>query len=349
MDELLTWRQISKLLRTHADGQQKITDYSLGVTEKEFFEFEEIIHRSIQKNGWFTEENVRFSLLQISKWIEEPIFQTYFRKYYDSSNGSRNIAVIMAGNIPLVGFHDFICVLMSGYRVICKMSHEDDLLLKGVYNYIHLMNPMMAQRIRFSDRKLDEFHGIIATGNESSNESFRRYFGNKRHIFRGHRTSIAILNGKESDDDLNKLGDDIFHYFGKGCRNVTHICLPINFDIQRIFKSILPYKDVILNKKYGNNYDYNKAVYLMNNIPILDNNFVLLKEDTSLFSPLSVIHYHYYKNSTDINEFILLNKDKIQCVVGKEYTPFGSAQSPAFNDFADDKNTLEWLSEISEK
>ncbi len=344
MKEFNTWKTLSKIIECHATSNM-VCDFSLGITEKEFENFEKLIFQASIKNGWFTEGNIRFALKQISSWLDSKDFASSFRQYYTEQKDTK-IAVIMAGNLPLVGIHDFITVLSSGCSILCKMSKDDDILLKGICDYIELVDPVMASRIEFSDRKLNGFDALIATGSDTSNESFKTYFGKSYHLFRGHRTSIAVINGEERVDELERLGDDIFLYFGRGCRNVTHLCLPTGYDIQKVFSTLLKHSEVVQNKKYGNNYDYNKAIFLMNQEKILDNNFVLFRESKDLFAPIAVVNYHYYNSQNDLEAYIDNNKEKIQCIVGKEYVPFGGAQCPSFLQFADDVNTFEWIKGI---
>src|SRR5690606_18163769 len=190
------------------------------------------------------------------------------------------------------------------------------------------------------------FDAVIATGSDNSALYFESYFGKYPHIFRKNRTSVAVLNGTETETQLEALGQDMFAYFGMGCRNVTHLLLPTGYDVNKIFSAILPQSEVIQNNKYGNNYDYNKAVYLMNKIPLLDNNFVLFRESDELFSPLAMVHYQYYSSQVEVEQFIKENREKIQVIVGKNYTDFGTAQCPAWNYYADDVDTIAWLNKL---
>jgi hypothetical protein len=249
----------------------------------------------------------------------------------------------MAGNIPLVGFHDFLCVLLSGHQVICKQSSEDARLLPALVKLLLLFEPDLSERIRFSDRKLVDYHAVIATGSNNSMLHFEQYFSHVPHLFRGHRTSVAVLTGNESKGELHALGVDCLTYFGRGCRNVTHLLFPEGFDLNRFFEAIVDLSDVVNNKKYGNNYDYNKAVHLMNLSKFLDNNFLLMKESDQLFSPLSMLHYQFYKSSEELTSFLDAHRSQIQCVVGQDYIPFGQAQCPSLMDYADGMDTMEFL------
>jgi hypothetical protein len=204
----------------------------------------------------------------------------------------------------------------------------------------------LESRITFSDRNLKGFDAIIATGSNNSLLHFKQYFSKYPHLFRHNRTSIAVLNGDESKDELSLLGNDILDYFGRGCRNVTHLLLPKGFELNRFFEAIVEQGEVINNKKYGNNYDYNKAIHLMNLAVFLDNNFLLLKESKDLFSPLSMVYYHYYENESEVTNYIEEHKNDIQCIVGKNYIPFGKAQCPSLCDYADNVDTINWLNSL---
>ena len=252
----------------------------------------------------------------------------------------------MAGNIPLVGFHDFLCVLLSGNRIMAKMSSEDDKLLPVLAEFLICFYPEVRDFISFSDRNMKGFDAVIATGSNSSFLHFEQYFSKYPHIFRKNRTSIAILDGTESESQLKALGDDIFVFFGRGCRSVSHLLLPRSFEINKVFEHIVHQGAVINNKKYGNNYDYNKAVHLMNQEKLLDNNFVLLKETRLLSSPLGMLYYHFYDDVDEVNSYCEEHKDSIQCRVGAGGLPFGTAQSPKLNDYADNVDTMQWLNSL---
>jgi hypothetical protein len=302
----------------------------------------ELIQREQHYNGWFTQEVIKNAFNEISSWlvIEE---LEHWLSAYSFAEDPKTVALILPGNLPLVGFHDFLCVLCSGHKALVKLSSEDARLLPALARLLVLFEPALASRIEFVSGKLSDYTAVIATGSNNSMLHFKQYFTKNPHLLRGHRTSIAILDGTETPEELTELGKDIFQYFGKGCRNVTQLWIPENFELNRFFEAILPYADVINHKKYGNNYDYNKAVHLMNQVPILDNNFLLLKENNELHSPLSMLHYQRYTSLKEVEDFILANKDHIQCVVGYGYLPFGSAQCPQLNDYADGIDTMQFL------
>ncbi len=316
-----------------------------GVTEKEYNHLNSLISKEHIYNGWFTASFVRQSILALGKQLNRESLSAWLKDYKYTSQ-PKTVAVIMAGNIPLVGFHDFLCVLMSGHKVIAKLSSDDKNLLPALSEILIQFNPDLKERIAFSLGKIQGFDAVIATGSNNSALYFESYFGKYPHIFRKNRTSVAVLSGKESEEELKKLGSDIFDYYGLGCRNVSHLLVPENFDLDKVFGAIVDQNEVIYNKKYGNNYDYNKAVHLMNKIPLLDNNFVLFRETEDLFSPLAMVHYHYYKDRGEVTSYLEEKGEEIQAVVGMDYIPFGAAQCPMLNDYADGIDTMKWLNEL---
>ena len=316
--------------------------FDIGITASEYDEFNALMGTLKHHNGWFTEEMIRKAIGNLGESLNKENLEQWCDQYTFSKK-PKTIAVIMAGNIPLVGFHDFLCVLLSGNRIMAKMSSEDDKLLPVLAEFLICFYPEVKDFISFSDRNMKGFDAVIATGSNSSFLHFEQYFSKYPHIFRKNRTSIAILDGTESESQLKALGDDIFDFFGRGCRSVSHLLLPRSFEINKVFEHIVHQGAVINNKKYGNNYDYNKAVHLMNQEKLLDNNFVLLKETTLLSSPLGMLYYHFYDDVDEINSYCEEHKDSIQCRVGAGGLPFGTAQSPKLNDYADNVDTMQWL------
>lgn len=327
-------------------GQDK--DYpgvSCGITEAEYLKLKSSINKQFLLNGWFTKDQVQNSIRAIGSWLTEENLNTWLSNYNYASQPKR-VGIIMAGNIPLVGFHDLLCVVASGNIAVCKMSSNDNTLLPELLSILLLFNPELKSRIELSIGKLGVIEAVIATGSDNSTLHFEQYFGKYPHIFRKNRTSIAVLDGSETEQDFFELGKDIFSYFGLGCRNVTHLLVPYNYDFSLFFKGIFPYGDIINHFKYGNNYDYNKTIHLMNQIQLLDNNFVLLRESEQLHSPLAMIHYHTYKNEQEIEIYLEEHKDAIQVIVGKKHTPFGQAQNPTLSDYADGVDTMLWLNSL---
>ena len=256
----------------------------------------------------------------------------------------------MAGNIPLVGFHDFLCVLVSGHSVIVKLSSNDKILLPFLAEYLQFHFPFLKEKIHFTKEKLSDFDAVIATGSDNTARYFEYYFGNKPNIIRKNRNSVAILTGDETEEDLHNLGKDIFTYFGLGCRSVSKIFVPEGYDFQNFFKAIYDFHPIIEYTKYANNYDYNKAVYLMSLFKLQDNGFLLLKEDTSYSSPIASLFYEFYSDKNTLQKQLDKDKDKIQCIVNQKINPnfisFGQTQQPSLSDYADGVDTLQFLIEL---
>lgn len=336
--------QLGQLMGDLSEGKDW-NGYHTGVTEEEYNRLNTEINKQVIYNGWFTPENVRQSLGGIATWLKEEELNQWASNYV-YSNSPKNIAIIMAGNIPLVGFHDFLAVLMTGNIAICKLSSDDNKLLPVLGAHLIEFVPELKERMFFSTGRLPKFDAVIATGSNNSIKYFEEYFGKYPHIFRKNRTSIAVLDGTETKEELEMLGVDVFTYFGLGCRNVSHLLIPEDFKIDRVFEGLYPHKDIVLHKKYGNNYDYHKAVYLLNKHELLDNNFILLRETEDLHSPLAMLHYHRYQSHTEVEEYIKVNAENIQAIVGKGYIPFGGAQTPGLMDYADGVDTMAWLSKL---
>ena len=329
---------LGTILAAIAKDQQR----PLTCTTTEWESLLHLIQSEQHHNGWFTPEVIKNALGEISAWLDQAQLDQWLAPYTFATQ-PQTVALILPGNLPLVGFHDFLCVLCSGNKVLVKLSSEDARLLPALAKMLVLFEPELQARISFAIGKLSDYAAVIATGSNNSMLHFKQYFSNYPHLLRGHRTSIAVLDGSETPEELTALGQDIFQYFGRGCRNVTQLWIPENFELNRFFEAILPYAEVINHKKYGNNYDYNKAVHLMNQVPILDNNFVLLKESKDLHSPLSVLHYQRYNNQNEVVTFLEENQQQIQCIVGHNYLPFGAAQCPTLTDYADGIDTMQFL------
>lgn len=319
--------------------------YNSGLTKDEYEGLNAVILKQKGLNGWFTEEVVRGSMYAIGNELMDEKIAAWLAPYRYSVN-PKKVAVIMAGNIPLVGFHDFLSVLLSGNSVVAKLSSDDPLLLKELTKVLLVFQPELKSRIRYTDGRIGEVDAVIATGSDNSQRYFEQYFGKYHHLFRGHRTSVAVLDGSETDEELRNLGADLFTYFGLGCRNVTHLIVPESYDFDPFFSAILPYSEVINNNKYANNYDYNKAVYLLNRIPLIDNNFILLNENRALFSRIAMLNYHYYSSQEEVEHYLEEHKSQIQVVCGHGYLPFGKAQSPGLADYADHIDTMNWLEKL---
>jgi hypothetical protein len=303
-----------------------------------------------ENNSWFTKSNILFSLDSLSKTLKISNLQLFSKSLTLSNVTPKNVAIIMAGNIPLVGFHDFLSVLISGHSVQVKQSSNDRHLIPFLAKYLEYIEEDFKGKITFTEGKLTNFDAIIATGSNNTARYFEYYFKNKPNIIRKNRNSVAVITGHETKEDFIKLSDDIFQYYGLGCRSVSKLYVPKNYNFDLFFAGMYDKKEIINNAKYANNYDYNKAVYLMSLFDLLENGFLIIKEDESYSSPIATVFYEYYDNETDLKIKLHQDKEKIQCIVAKNFIeneiPFGKTQEPALTDFADGINTLEFLSKI---
>ena len=313
-------------------------------------EFLKLIELSQSHNGWFTPEQVFFAIQSWAEALTEDNLNEWLSNYDFSNLRPKTVGLILAGNIPLVGFHDFLSVVISGHKVLVKTSSNDQKLLPFLANYLISINPEIKNYIMFTDDKLEHFDAVIATGSNNTSRYFEYYFKDKPSIIRKNRNSVAVLTGNETPEEMTLLSEDVFRYFGLGCRNVSKIFVPKNYNFDAFFNGMYAQKDVIYYEKYANNYDYNKAVFLMSNFQLLDNEFLTIKEDISHASPISSVFYEYYE---DINEIkTRLNKDSeiIQCVVSngiiENSVYFGNTQKPNLWDYADNVDTLDFLNNL---
>ena len=336
-------------------GLEKLRDFINDFIKKDennYTEKEErlayLMKRSEIENPWFTQENQRYNLEQWSSLFTKDNVNNWLSKY-ELKNTSKRVGLILAGNIPLVGFHDIISVVLSNHIPVIKLSSKDRLILPFL---LELWNDLSNQEIEYHIvEKLENFDAVIATGSNNTARYLEYYFKDSLSIIRKNRTSIAVLKGDETDEELQLLANDIFRYFGLGCRNVTRILIPQDFKLDRLFENFVNHQDVINHNKYANNYDYNRAVYLLNQDQFWDNNFVMLKEDEKLFSPLSVINFSRYETLEEAKQFVETNKDEIQTIVAKpelglESIGFGETQNPSLDTYADNVDTMAFLSVV---
>ncbi|AUS04062.1 acyl-CoA reductase [Pseudotamlana carrageenivorans] len=300
-----------------------------------------------EHNGWFTQENIRFALKSWADALTLENINTWLKPYTIKNITPKQVAIIMAGNIPLVGFHDFLAVLITGHHVLVKQSSNDKHLLPYLAKYLEYVEPQFKGCITFTEGKVENFDAVIATGSNNTARYFEYYFKNKPSIIRNNRNSVAILTGEETEDDLKNLAEDIFRYYGLGCRNVSKLYVPKGYTFDAFFEGIYHWHPIIEKAKYANNYDYNKAVYLMSEFDMLENGFFMIKEDESLASPIATLFYEYYENKTLLEEKLKANKQQIQCIVSNGFTkneiPFGATQTPQLWDYADDVDSVEFL------
>lgn len=322
-----------------------------------FFErLEDQIQASVHHNGWFTRENVVFALQQWSKALTAANLDKWLAPYNLRETSPRTVGIIMAGNIPMVGFHDFLSVLISGNKVKAKQSSNDKLLLPVIADYLIALAPEWKDFIHILPGKdqggrLENYDAVIATGSNNTARYFEYYFADKPSIIRKNRNSVAVLTGSETKEELGLLGEDIFRYYGLGCRNVSKLYVPEGYSFENFFRAIYPWNPIINQAKYANNYDYNKAVYLMSLFKLQENGFLILKEDASFGSPIATLFYQTYSDLSDLKAELESHKDSIQCVVTRNVheneIPFGKTQQPELWDYADNVDTMDFLLELS--
>lgn len=311
-----------------------------------------VLREASIKNPWYTIENTKKQLIALSSNLTEEKLIQWLVPYPDPAiQNNKVVGLILAGNIPLVGFHDILCVLIAGFHVRIKLSSDDAGLTSFVLHELIEIEPAFAPKIQIVDR-LQQYDCIIATGSDNSSRYFDYYFGKKPNIIRKNRNSLAILTGTESAVQLKALGHDIFDYFGLGCRSVSKLYIPKGYDIRHFFEAVEDFNTIKEHYKYNNNYDYNKSIYLINGDKHFDNGFLLLKEDTRLTSPLATVFYEEYQHIDAVISQLEAQADKIQCIVTEatiETTiptfPLGGSQCPSLTDYADGVDVMAFLSE----
>lgn len=308
------------------------------------------IDRASIENGWFTRENILFALEEWGNALGEDSLRAWLGDYELGNVSPQKIAIISAGNIPMVGFHDLLCTLITGHSALVKCSSNDKVLLPFLADYLMQAEPSLANAIAFTDGRFGDFDAVIATGSNNTARYFEYYFGKKPHIIRKNRNSVAVLDGNETKEQLELLGEDIFRYYGLGCRSVSKIFIPQNYNFDLLFNALYRFRTIIDQQKYINNYDYNKAVFLMSNFSILDNGFFILKEDEDYASPIACLYYEYYDNPDSLREKLKGDSEQIQCVVSSNFLQdeigFGQTQRPGLSDYADGVDTVEFLLRI---
>jgi Acyl-CoA reductase (LuxC) len=321
-------------------------------TELQAGNLEELLYAAKSKNAWFTIDNLKLSLSAIiEKYLDEDALLGFSEKYkIQNSENIKKVGIVAAGNIPMVAFQDILHTILSGNKALVKPSSQDELLLRFVFSKMIQIDPRASEYFEFVE-KINAADAYIATGSGNTSRYFEYYFANKPHIIRKNRTSLAVLDGTESLSDFTNLANDIFMYFGLGCRNISKMFVPRGYDFDAFFKGIEYWSSVSMHSKYNNNYEYMKAIYLVNREKHLDNGFLLLKENTEMASPISVLFYEYYEDIKDVNTFISSNFEKIQLVCTKNEAiqnriPFGASQEPSIDDFADGVSTMDFLKNL---
>ncbi|MBX2972146.1 MAG: acyl-CoA reductase [Flavobacteriales bacterium] len=323
--------------------------HGCGLAEAEYAQLDGTVRRAHLANGWFTEANVRHAFAAWAQALEPAALDRWLAAYpalEPPRPVERTIGLVLAGNIPLVGLHDVLCVWLSGHAAKVKCSSQDQALVPALVGVLDKFLPGTAERIALLNDKLGAVDAVIATGSNNTARYFEHYFGHLPRIVRKSRVSVAVLDGTETPEELAALGEDIFRYFGLGCRNVAKLYVPADFDLDRYFQAVYPWNDIVHHNKYGNNYDYIRALWLLDGVKFLENGFALLKEDAALASPVSAVYYERYTDRAQVEAALKEAADGIQCVVGHSYLPFGTAQQPGLADYADGVDTLRFLLEL---
>jgi hypothetical protein len=341
-------------LKQRIQAFSNLSEYLLKLSENKFAGssyFEESIYTACYNNPWFTKENIHFALTSIAKSININEIEKWVIKYPSLTSNNKTperIGIIMAGNLPLVGFHDFFYVLMSGNIAVCKLSSDDKFLLPALAKKLCEFEAEFSDYIHFAENKLENFDKVIATGSNNSSRYFEYYFGKYPNIIRKNRNAVAVLKGDESADELNLLCQDILRYYSKGCRNVSKLLVPQNYKFDLLLEKLAENAELINNSKFINNYDYYKSIYLINAQPFYDNGSIILKEEKLISSPVSVLYFEYYHSIDEVYDYISTNKENIQCIVSSIKSingciPLGDAQKPSLSDYADGVDVMDFL------
>jgi hypothetical protein len=318
---------------------EKLGNYLVGNSEK----LNSVKQKAFEKNKWFTEEFINMSLQNIStQFLDRNKLEGWVNYYHlDDNIKSKKVGVVMAGNIPLVGFHDFLCVFISGHKQNIKLSEKDNVLMPHIIEKLIEWSPEVNSVVQVSDF-LKNCEAYIATGSNNSSRYFKYYFGKYPSIIRGNKTSVAILSGTETINELSLLADDVYTYFGLGCRNVTKLYVPNHYDFIPLLNTFRKYNYFEDHTKYKNNYDYNLTLLIMNNKTYMTNESIVLLEDENIFTPVSQVNYTFYRNKNVILDDLIKNGN-VQCTVGEELTAFGKTQQPGLFDYADRIDVMEFL------
>jgi len=341
---------LSRLQRVEAFVQAGIQLHTL-LDDKEAWE--ELCLDVVNENTWFTSESLKTAVLGMISLLE-PNNLLRWSEHYTEPKSSKTIGVIMAGNLPFVGFHDALCVLISGHQLLVKLSSSDTILPKLFFSILRKVNPELAAQVHITEY-VNAADAVIATGSNNSSRYFEKYFSKLPHVIRKNRNSVAIITGLETERDLTLLGDDLFMYFGLGCRSISKVLIPKGYDITKLFPNWERWQAVVFHNRYANNYEYQKSLLLINKVPHLDTGFLLIKQESAMASNISVLHYEYYEDESNLLAILERNAEGIQCVaLAEPHTipnkfrpvPFGNTQLPSLFDYADGVDVMQFLLDI---
>ncbi len=338
-----------KPVKQHIEAFAKLGDYlrQIDTEQSNYAPLVKVIQQSKQTNGWFTEENCLNALKSWGKALNENALYEWTSAYLFSKKTPLNIGLVLAGNIPLVGFHDVLSVLLCGHNATIKLSSTDPYLIPFLYQQLIEIDTIFEGRLTFTEKRLENFDAVIATGSNNAARYFDYYFSKVPNIIRKNRNGIAVLDGNENQQQLEGLAQDIVQYYGLGCRSVAKVYIPKGYDLNLIFGALYPYAHLMESAKYANNYDYNKAVFLMSEFDLLDNGFMLLRESNSFGSPVACLHYAYYNDLTSLKKTLAEEVEKIQCISSvlpiENAVELGQAQSPSLWNYADGVDPIKFL------
>ncbi|TXB60079.1 acyl-CoA reductase [Phaeodactylibacter luteus] len=314
---------------------------------------EAVMKRTEYNNGWFTVAQQQASISAIARqFLDRAALEAWASPYELEPATPQTVGIVMAGNIPLVGFHDWLSVFVAGHRAVVKLSEKDQFLFPYLMKVLQQLDSRTAGYVKLANR-LEGFDAVIATGSNNAARYFEAYFGKYPHIIRRNRNAAAVLSGSETPEELNALGQDVFQYYGLGCRNVSKVYVPKGYDFGPLLQALHNYREVVLNTKYKNNFDYNYALHLLNNEPFRANGCIMLLENPQLHSRIACLHYEYFETIDEVEKDLQARKGELQCVVARPGLlqrpafAFGKAQQPSLTDYPDDVNLLEFLAQLS--
>jgi len=308
-------------------------------------DFRSLIQSAYNQNKWFTEENIIYSTNQLrNSFFNEEKLNEWLSDYDFRSLSKKTVGLVLSGNIPYVGIHDVLCTYLSGHTSLVKLSSKDEILMKYLVHSLYSIDIEVKDSLKIVDR-LESFDAVIATGSNNSARYFNSYFKSYPNIIRKNRNGVAVLNGQETEEEIIALGNDMFRYFGLGCRNITKLFLPSGYDIPSLINHLQFYNQIKDHHKFKNNFDYQYSIHLLNQIEHYNGEFFILRENEEILSPISVFNYSFYKNEEELESSLTEKNDEIQCIVGngKGYIPFGQAQNPVLSEYADGIDTIEFL------
>ncbi len=341
---------LGEWLRTYIQKTSSGHKVLLNSDEEKFFH---LVEDEKNYNPWFTADNINYALTYWATHLTNTMLESWLAPYQSSikETKSKTVGIIAAGNIPMVSLHDILSVFLCGHKVTVKLSSKDQHLTPFLFSILEKKEQDVCNSIDFRDGKWEKIDAVIATGSNNTNRYFETYFGKYPHLFRQHKSGVAILTGNESEKELEKLSDDIFLYFGLGCRNVCKIYVPQGYDFSPLLKAMQKWNHIFYHHSYINNYDYQKSMAIINKEPFIDNGFVILCESEKIFSSLGIIYYEYYSELCNLAPKFKAYSDQIQCIVSKnkvieESVSFGESQQPQLWDYADNMDIINFLNHI---